>query len=323
MSKNTLELKIVADSNDKKTELSALSLAEAKAFIVLIEAVTKIVELSPDNENIKIEIKEGSACVVAEGEGIAYVDNLLNDILNNKSSDNLVTPLRDLQNLFHNNSIKYEGKISIGGNSRPIYSMLKQAKKIKKAPTHRPPLETNVEFYTGTLIAVGGKIPNIHIENGGQRLLVSCTQNNANKAKHFLYKQIHISAWVRDFGSEKRYELCDSYFETQMDLFISFKEFIFSFMNAENEIESLKKIHIKSREFLDGRDYGNFKKFLRLFNHESTDINTLKTILIITQSFKEHPILGTLRNSIRLIFEKKMKTLNHSKKNKRAKIPQA
>jgi hypothetical protein len=313
MSENRLELKIITDSNNNETDLAAMSLAEAKAFVIMIEAVTKIVEFTPNNENLTIEIKKGSACVIAHGDNLTHIDALLDEILTNKSNDKLVEPLRQLQTLFLNNGLHYEGKLEIGVNVRPIYNMLREAKKIKKYSVHRPAIQTSIVFPVGKLLAVGGKIPNIHIETGDLRIPIGCTENNANKAKYFLYKDISLSAWVKDNGETKRFEMCDSYFDTQQDLFIDFQNFIQDFSNAENEIESLKKLHFKCREFLDKKEYGNFRKFLRLFNHESTDVNTLKTILIITQSFKHNEKLQELRKSLKEHFDKK---INSYRKNK-------
>lgn len=313
MSENKLELKITTDSEKSSTDLAAMSLAEAKAFVIMIDAVTKIIEFTPNNENLTIEIKKGSACVIAHGENLTYVDSLLDEILSNKSTNSLVEPLRELQKLFLNNGLHYEAELEINDKVRPIYNLLRNAKKIKKNSVHRPAIQTSVIFPVGKLLAVGGKLPNIHIETGNIKTLISCTENNANKAKFFLYKDISLSAWVKDNGYSKKFEMCDSYFETQQDLFIDFQNFINDFSNAENEIESLKKLHFKCREFLDKKEFGKFRKFLRLFNHESTDVNTLKTILIITQSFKDNEELKNLRLSIKEHFDKK---INSYRKNK-------
>lgn len=171
---------------------------------------------------------------------------------------------------------------------------------------HNPRIEPNIEFIQAKMIAVGGKSPNIHIEpTEGERMIVSCTELNANKAKAYLYKDILISIWETDKLNKKTLELCDSYH--QIDIFEDLKSFIDELNSAKDEIDSLDKIHNKCRFYLDKQDYGNFRKLIRLFIHENTDINILKTILIITRSFKEHERLKEARENIKEIFDKKMR----------------
>ena len=191
MATNRLELKIIKDSNNIDTDLESLSFAEAKAFAIMLDAAAKIIELTPDNENLKIEIKKGSACVLIEGQQLDYIDSILDKIVTNQSTDKLVEPIRKLQTLFSANSLQYSGKLSTTSRDISIYTVLKSAKKIRtKSIPHRPAIKTSIVFITGKLIAVGGKIPNIHVENDEDKLTIGCTEKNASKAKFYLYEDI-------------------------------------------------------------------------------------------------------------------------------------
>jgi hypothetical protein len=68
--------------------LNALSLQEAQAFVILMESLVKIVELTPPNvKNSIIEIKEGSACVAVMGENVAAIMDDYRKIDDNNKSD--------------------------------------------------------------------------------------------------------------------------------------------------------------------------------------------------------------------------------------------
>ena len=310
MAEDKLEF-IIRKEKNTDIDINSMSIETTKAFMVLVSSICSIVEQTRNKKGIKIQIKEGSACVIAKGQAIKNVKTNFETVISNKSRNvELVKSWRNIQNLFIENGLTYEANFRNSTTVTPIYDLLISSKKITKKRIPNQPIKTNIKFIEGSLIAVGGKTANIHIENRDfkdGRLIISCSRNQANKAKAFLYKRILLSIRIAEKDRTTNYELCDSYFESQEDFYNNLKSFVNSFESEENEIEQLKLLHYKCREFLDGKDYGNFRKFLRLFNSDSVDINILHTLLVVTQAFKENEDLGLIRQSIKNIFDNKVR----------------
>lgn len=317
MTENKLEFIIKKDSAANDVELEGMSYEAAKAFSIIFNAVLNIIHLSDKREGVKIQIKPGSAVLVAEGslEQIEEIQDSFNDIINFKSENkHLIKEWRSIQNLFLANGIQYEANIYLNDIKTSVFVPLKTGKKIRAKPVNTP-LQSSLRFMTGKLIAVGGTNPNIHVEDPeGNRITIACTEKNARKANRFLYENIRISCWIKLYNKEEKIELCDSYFEDgEFNMLKSFHE---NFLATANEIDQLKLLHYKSRDFLDVKNYGHFRKFLRLYIHESTDVNILKTLLIVTQSFKTNDSLKEMREAMKIIFDKKIRIYNRKLANK-------
>lgn len=319
MTENKLEFIINKDSANNKVELDGMSVEAAAAFSVLLNSMIKIVRLNADNEGLKIQIKSGSAVLIAEGTEaqIEEIQENFNEIISFKSANKqLVSEWRNIQKLFQANGLDYEAHIYTKDSKTSILTSLKARKALRSKPVSKPFTPT-IRFMSGKLIAVGGNNPNLHLEDepGARVKIINCTEERAKKANRFLYERAFISCWVKIGAEDERLELCDSYYN-ESD-FNMLNTFITDFLSTSNEINQLKMLHYKCRDFLDVQDYGGFRRFIRLFNHESTDVNILKTILIITQSFKEHENLKDMRKDIKDLFDKKMKEYKRAKsKNK-------
>lgn len=306
-----LEFKVIKDSKDNRVELDSMSVEAAQAFLILAESVTRIIELTPNNEELRIQIKKGSAAVIVSGDRVETIAESFTTIVNSKSTDKaLVEQWRKIQTLFTKNGLQYEANIYTKNQTIQVLNILNTTKRLRTKSLNNPAIQTNIRFITGKLIAVGGKIPNVHIETEDLgRLTIACTERNAKKAKNFLYTTILLSAWVKESEATKSYELCDSYYKEQLSFFDDLSSFIADLNEQNDEIESLKLLHYECRKYLDENNYGLFRKFLRLFTHDSVDINILKTILIITQSFKDNEELKEARASIQSIFDRKIQKI--------------
>jgi len=315
MDDNKFELKITKDINGNTIDINSMSLETVQSFLIMIEAITKIVELNPDKKNITISISAGSAAVAAQGEKINETKKDFNTVIEfNSTNKELFEPWRKLQNLFSANGLQYEANFWVKDEKESVVEIIRNSKLLKAKPVPKH-FEASVTFMTGSLIAVGGKIPNIHIENDSnkkERLIISCTKSKAIKAREFLYQNIYFSAWIKESDDNKKiYELCDSYRDNL--IFDELKVFIEDLKNLD-EIEALNKIHLKCREYLDVQNYGTFRKFLRLFIHENTDVNILKELLLTTQSLKDHERITEMRMNLKAIFDKKMKFYKNQNK---------
>lgn len=309
MADNRLEFKITHDLDNKDVQLENMSLEIAQAFVVLIQSVAGIVELTPKNKNLKISIRKGSAVVCVEGPEVKILEKRFKQVIENKSSNGeLVKKWRNIQTLLSNNGIGYEANFFEKNKPVSILAQLTSSKKIRAKRKENPPIATNIEFMSGKLIAVGGKNPNIHVEisKNEKPVIIGCTELKANKAKVFLYNKIWLSVWSTKKGNDTEYEMCDSYWDTQSNIFNDFSSFIIALGKSHNEIESLKMLHYKCQEILISQNYGIYRKFLRLFNTETSDLNTLKTLLIVSRPFKEHERLKAIIDELDTIFQKKL-----------------
>jgi hypothetical protein len=318
MDENQLEFVISKDAAHREVALDAMSVNAAQAFSVLLTATINIIKLNENSDSIQLQLKPGSARIVADGndEQIAELEHNFNEVVRYRSSNKeLVNSWREVQKLFHANGLEYRASIIRDSKRTSIFETLKSSKAFRAKPGNYQ-IKNSIRFLQGKLLAVGGTNPNIHLEQSGKKpLIIKCTEANAKKARGFLYEAISISCWVKSGKEEEEYELCDSYWDTKY--FKDFSNFLNDFSNTSNEVEQLKKLHYKSRAYLDIKEYGAFRKFMRLFIHDSTDVNILKTLLIITQSFKGHEKLGEMREKMHVLFEKRLKIQRRRKeKNK-------
>jgi hypothetical protein len=313
MSQCRLEIKITKDINEKDVNIKAMTLEAAQSFLVLFESITRIVELTPNHKEIKIQITSGSAVIAAEGDKITKTKKEFEKILENKSTNKeLIEQWRRIQTVFAANGLQYEASFYEKGKKTSFYNVLRDRQKLRAKPVTLKKFKTELEFLTGKLIAVGGKNPNIHVEIEGKVLPpISCTEINASKAKAYLYQTIRFSTWAKEVNQVKSFSLCDSY--NNEDIYQELRSITSEIFSSE-QIEALKKLHYQCRDYLDNQEYGKLRKFLRLFVHESTDINILKMILIVTQSIKEHERLNIIIETIQNLFDKRFKILNRKLK---------
>jgi hypothetical protein len=286
-----------------------MSLETAKAFAVLVDSLIGIAELTAKNKNITIEIKEGSACVALYGEPVSIIKKELDQIVSIQSVESSkVKYWNDMREIISANGYDFKAEFTLQGTVFPLMNILKSSKKLVVRRTKNPPVSTNIVFMTGKLIAVGGKSPNIHIDDEtNKRQVLKCTHVSATKAKAFLYQDIVLSAWSEKKTNSIDYELCDSYYQKDIGIYNEFKDFIKKFTNAEDDIASYKLLHYQCRRYLDEQDYGTYRKFLRLFVHEKMDINILNTILIISDSLRSNDRLKELLDRMEEIFDSKNK----------------
>jgi hypothetical protein len=311
VSSNKLEFKITHDVQDQKVNMGDMSIEVSHALLTLLKAMTRIVELTPNNKNLRICVKQGSAVVSIQGTSVETVQKNFSQIVKKKSSNkDLIEEWRRIQTLFSTNGIRYEAAFFEGNKSTSIVDDLKSSTQFRAKKKSRPPVATNIIFLSGKLIAVGGKFPNIHIDDQeDNRITISCTEVGANKAKAFLYKTILLSAWSTKTTGKDKLEMCDSYWENQRPMFSEFQEFIQQLKKAPDEIESLKLIHYKCQDLLKMQDFKKYRKFLRLFNNERSDINVLKTLLIVSRSFATQENIQPILIELDLKFRKKLEKI--------------
>jgi len=309
------EIRIIKDSNKIDADVHSMSLEVAKAFLVLVESVTKIIENTPDNKSLRINIKKGSVKLLVEGEGIESMQKSFLNIVNKGSADKLlVDSWRTMQNLFKQNGLEYEAIISTNQKQTKVYDTLKGIKALRAKPVKRQIPKTNIEFFEGTLFKIGGENHSILSLKVGdkKRVRISCSKESAVNAKRFLYQPIYISCWSSNNEGKKVYRLCDSYLIKDDSPYHRFKEFIYKFEHADDELDSLDMVYDECLFYLKERKYIRLKRFLNLFIDMGTDVNTLHTISLLTQFFMEHEILKEYANRIEKLLDAKIQYLNRT-----------
>lgn len=85
-----------------------------------------------------------------------------------------------------------------------------------------------------------------------------------------------------------------------------------------NQIEQLKALHYKCRDFLDRKDYAGFaqlcNEYVQLYkNIELDGVNELKTIQIASQSLMKHPVVGESMKQVIDLLDDKLSFLGKMK----------
>src|SRR4051812_36992333 len=121
MANRKLELKITTDSSGRAVNLDNLSLHAAKSLNTLLDSLIKIVDATPNNESVRVQLIRGSATIIAEGSdaSITAVENDFKEVLANKSiKHEIVSNWKHIQGLVRDNGLNYEINF-YGQNNRP------------------------------------------------------------------------------------------------------------------------------------------------------------------------------------------------------------
>jgi hypothetical protein len=312
---NHFEIKIVKDSHKNEADVHSMSLEVAKAFLILVESVTKIIENTPNNENLRIDVKKGSVKLLVQGDGIERLQESFLSIVNRGSADKLlVDSWRTMQNLFKQNGLEYEAIISTDQKQTRVYDTLKGIKSLRAKPVKRQIPRTNIQFFEATLFKIGGEnLPMLYLNVGdNKRIRVHCSKESAVNAKKHLYQSIYVSCWVSKNEGKMIYKLCDSYIVKDDSPYHHFKEFIHNYEHADDELDSLDMVYDECLTYLKEQKYNRLKRFLKLFMDMSTDANTLHTISLLTHFFKEHQVLKENANRIESLLNAKIQYLNRT-----------
>lgn len=310
MSDSKFEIKIVKEANGSDVELDNLSIQASESLIRIMQALANLAKID-DSGNTKISIQSGSAEAALVGD--SYVESLsdtLTVVANNKSdNEKFVRNFRIIQDVIKENGLSYEASFKSNGHlERDVIQLFEQpktfAKKRKKRIKNHP---FHLEFFSGKLIEVGGKTPNIHIESAGESYTIECSEKQAILVNKFLYQKILLSTWVKkDANLKLNYYFCDFYKESDVEMYLEFKDFIRGNTNARGT-EALKQIHYKLEKILSSEDYGKARKFIKLFKTDIADVGRLRTILLNTKAFQKHEKFEDILEEVVDLIERKTK----------------
>jgi hypothetical protein len=307
MSENKFEIRITADAEGNETKLRAMSLKESKAFVVLLNAMTKIVERTKDHDKLTINVREGSAAVAIHGDRVDAVLEHFVDIKESKSGNaEMVDAFRDIQNIFRLNGLSYTAEFDLAGEVTDVFKDFKRPKTFRTKVVRLRP-EHELVFINGKLLEVGGIKPNFHILTlKGEKVNIDCTESDATRVNSLLYKEIYITAWrSQKTGYTAIHKFCDHY--KVKDDFDKYKHFIESCKDV-SYFEYVGMVNERLKTILKSKDMVNARAFMKLFNHESSEEGVLRMILILTKFFKDNSNVVDVRESIKSIVEKKRRS---------------
>ena len=307
MSVNKLEFRIIKDADGADVHLNSMSLAASKSLVSILESLTRIIELTPNNEGIRIKIVDGSAKLIAEGSDVQIdvLESDFNEVAETQSTNKeLVDNWRNIQSIITANGLTYEANIYKNSIPYSIINRIKTPKQFRKKAVKNHP-DTSLVFLTGKLMEVGGKSPNIHITDKDEvSITINCEENDAIKVNKFLYQKIYLSAWGKQIeGKKTQYVFCDFYSDS--NIYTDFNDFVLSIQNLEDD-NKLVAIHEKLKSYLNEKNFALVRKIIKLFTHESMSASTLKTILVITKSFKENEKIKDVRDKMKVLLETKI-----------------
>jgi len=288
MADSKLEIRIIEDQEGTHIDLNNLTLEASKSIQIILDSFSKIIE-EENNDNLVISIKEGSACVAinAPEHQLEIVHNKFQEVLNHRSTDGVyVDSLKAIQKRVQFIDLKYQISYVNPTSSVNLLEGFKQTRKFKKK--RRSPLRDQnlkLTFIKGKMIEIGGKYPNIHIEQGFDSYTISCSEKQARRVQGYLYNEnVMISAWTKkNIDGKFLYSFCDHY--VNEELFNELNTFIEENLTLSGT-RPLKDLHNKLVECLKNEDFGKVKKIIKLFKTDLTDINRLRTILRSTKYFK-------------------------------------
>lgn len=308
MSSDKIEFKILKDADGKDVELNNLSVKAANSLVILIQNLSKIAELESNNSDVRINVSPGCACVSIEAPPakINEIKNNIQDVVENNSNrkKEYFKSLSNIQNLFNLNGLQYDAKIFFNGEENSIIDLFDNKFSNTRRNFKKKEYYFDVEFFKAKLIENGGKTPNIHLDDKGSKIKISCTEKQAIKINKFLYQEVKIAAWGKlNSYNVKEYFFCDMYNE---DLVYSeYKSFITDNMKLKGS-DALENIHYKLKEYYSANEFIKAKKLIRIFNNEITDVNRLGAILLISKYFKDNKHISGLLFDIEHLLEKKL-----------------
>lgn len=319
MPEDKLVLRIEKNGN-KDTSLSSLNIEEADALISLITALRDLCNNVPDNKDLKIELKEGSAYTSLRGapSSMAPIFDNFDEVINKTSKDIVdVESWRSIQSILQNERFNIEANIIKKGVKISIKEKVVEAKPFKRASS-RTKSNVKLEFYSGKLNEIGGKKPNIHLLVDDSEIIVECSEADAIyvSSKIRLYQTVRIAAWTKINGKNEVIErkFSEVYFNDED--FELYRSLINSYKDSRLPA-FIDKMYDISNPLLDNNKYSDFRKFMSLFNHKSWNLNVLKTMLVISKDFYDVPQIDDLRKRLNIFYlEQKNRLKNIKNKNK-------
>jgi hypothetical protein len=296
MPSDKIEIKITTDSEGNPVNVYNMSPVVAETLSKILLNMAGMIR-SCYNNQVNIAVREGSVAVDLIGdEGTDVITRVEEDFVkvsNNQSVNyELVQQWKSFQNLVKSNGLHYEMNSYVGDNPKKEYvQVIKESRNFK---THReaPKEEIELHFLSGEMIALGGKVPNLHIVHrvlgsGEKEYIVYCDNEIAKKVNMFLYQNIWVSFYDMSLASKEDHKgrYCDFY-ATEAD-YIYCKR-IYTENKALEINKSFIYLHDEIVGLIKDSKWGMVKKVFRMFSHKDLNPSYIHALLVTTKEFREH-----------------------------------
>ncbi|SCZ00170.1 hypothetical protein SAMN02927916_0003 [Flavobacterium anhuiense] len=310
-----LEFHIEKSIKSGDTDLAALTIEETNALIEILSALRNIA-VHEFTKDIKIGVINESACALmdAEPETMDYIHlNILKVVHNEKDRDNVyVENLLKIREQVCER--KFEMKIVYRRNDDEVKDIKDYFEKTfhKRRPFKKRESSFILEFLEGEIKKSGensGHWVHFIFETKGIRIPILCSESQASVAGKFLFKNnSKISAWGRiDNKSQVHYTCADIYLEgTDEDYYSDLRNYFANFFKL-TEVERIKSIHNRLKEYYRLDMLGHAKKFIRLFLYDEVEVGYLLSILVLTKNYIKREELSPLLKDAEKILSNKNK----------------
>ena len=312
------EFKVVTDKDGRPVHLENMPIEAAKAFLTFYQTLVNLAESSEGNESPRIGIKPGSAVASVVGETAERINRDFESVASGQCiNPDIVKQWREVQSQVQANGLSYEINHITANGVVNLQKTIKESKVFIKKPI-KSQYSNSIKFFSGSLINVGGTLPNIHVLiSPKNKITIDCEKDIAVRATNYLYKPILVAVWAKEaYGTRNAYELCDIY--SSEEEYNTFKSY-FEELEGGDKITSLTSIHRRIKSLLAEGDFNNLRKLLKLWMHATTDIQTLKIILVITKAFRDDKRISQYIDKFQEYFKaQEVKLSKQSKSKKRA-----
>lgn len=311
-----IEFHIEKSIKGGETDLTALTIEETNALIEILTALRNIA-VHDWSEDLKIGVINESACALMDGN-IETMDSIHKNILK------VVYNEKDRDNVYVDNLLKIREQVKERDlEMKIVYRKGNDVKDIKEyfdKTFHRRIIRKKressfiLEFLDGRIQRSGengGNWTGFSIESKGVTHRIISSDSQASLAGKLLFKDnTKIAVWGSlDSKNHVNYTCSDIYVDgTDDNYYDEFNTYFATFFKL-SEIERIKSIHHKLKDYYSQDLIGHAKKFIRLFLNSEVEAGYLLSILMLSKNYKKREELESLLNVAEKILTEKSKGL--------------
>lgn len=299
MSQGRFGLAVEYEKDGTKTSLEKMTLEGSEAFKKFLSAFINIAK-QYKKEDIRIEIKDGSASITAVGEPdtIAKLKKDYDTVIEGKSKNKaLIRNWGNIHKVFQANGLTYSANYNGVNITETILSSNKGF-----LPANVDSSNYKLTFLQGSVKRIGGGKPTILFlpNNQTKQIRIRCSKSEAKRIDTYLYSKLSLSIWAKEIpGKRTEYTFCDYY--ALPDDFKYFNVVVDAYYKKSNSMAKLEFLHDEFNTLMkrEKKFASNVVKFLRIFNHDSLDSGTLKTLLVLTKSLQGDKAVKIVRQKVK------------------------
>lgn len=291
-------------TNGEPVSLKAMDQEALDSFISVVASLKELAKVFVANELLTYSIKEGSAACAVEAP-THQLDSMFQEINSaikgNSHNKEIVAPLRRIQEQIKRKSYSYNFRYHQQGKVVQLDPTLRDSDRIIQR-RGKSKYEYKFKILTGFINQIGGKDPNYHFDYGaGERIKISCTIEQADDIKDFLYQTITsfvvTKEWYLDDKKDQHTHV--AILDTEMKTLM--RDYIAQYFKEQDLISKLSITYdFVDKLFLSNKTIAinTLKYLLMAFNSKYFHLSELKTILVISKPFKNNEVISKYRQQL-------------------------